>query len=232
MFLWDPDMQKVLYTTIKNTFPFLINAPEEFREELRARVAGLAHYCRQGNLDKLNEEVKIIDGMITNYNFGPTINTQIYYLQNAITPLYESMEDLDRRMHEIERWMKTQNKKTPKKLNSRLDVVNYQSNEGSTKIPYPLTTEFIEGIGSNERKISKVQGIFDYLKMRTPDYVVTDEIAGYLGTEPKYVATEIVRIMTSHKHADAAKHIEIVDNFRKSPTDRLRKAYRWVNEIN
>jgi hypothetical protein len=35
----------------------------------------------------------------------------------------------------------------------------------------------------------------------------------------------------SDKYADEAKHIEIIDSFRKSPMDRLRTAYRWVNEI-
>jgi hypothetical protein len=194
-------------------------------------VAGLIHYCRQRNIDRLNEEVKIIDGMITNYDFGTTINNQIFYMQTAIKPLYESMEDLDSRMHEIERWMKAQNRKNSKKLRPPLDVVNSQSNVVGTKIPFPLTGEFLDGMESNEKKIPKVQGILDYLKMRTPDYVITDEIAGYLGTESKYVATEIARMKASAKYAEEAKHIEIIDNFRKSPTDRLRKGYRWVNEI-
>jgi hypothetical protein len=221
----------VLATTINNTFPFFLYAPEKFRKDLRERVKGINHYCRQGNLDMLDAEVKKINEMITDYDFGTTINNHIYFMQTAIKPLYESMEDLDRRLHEIEKQMKKRNKTTSKKSKPRLDTDNTQSNAATTKIPFPLTNEFIEGIESNEKPVSVRHGTLDYLKMRSPDFVTADEIAGYLGVESRYVANEITRLKLSDKYVDEMKHIVTIESFRKSPTSRQRKAYKWINEI-
>lgn len=117
MLTLEPDTERALESIFYDSIPFILFAPDEFREELIMRLKGLYSNCNPRTTDKFIEEQKRINEMLTDYNFGELINVHIAHLQSKMKPVNQTLAEHSLRLKELESQVKSlrrYNKRSPK----------------------------------------------------------------------------------------------------------------------
>jgi hypothetical protein len=209
-------MQRALDLTFKRSLPFLILAPPEFRDELRMRLIGINQYCIQNSPDLFEEELKRINKMLTaKHDFGESVNVQLYYLQSRMQPVNETLAEIMNRVKTLER---------------QIIYLKSTNSDVSIKQIRTLPKQNIQKTLTCDGEKSTIDKVFDLIRENSPNYVTTEEIFEKTGLEHNKIYYRICSALVTIKRADMAKHIEMKEDYRVTPSSTLCKAYRWVDE--
>ncbi|MHC1756216.1 MAG: hypothetical protein AB9861_12425 [Methanosarcina sp.] len=157
MLTWEPDKERALESTFHDSIPFLLFAPDEFREELIMRLRGLYTSCNPRSTDNFIEELKRINEMLKDYDFGETVNIHIVHLQTILKPFNQTLAEHSIKLQELEKQVKSlkkYNKNSAKIKSSTIENI-------SSAIDRKTSLDNIKAIGSElklaEEEITNTQ---------------------------------------------------------------------------
>jgi len=151
MLTWEPDKERILESTFHDSIPFLLFAPDEFRDELILNLRGLYKSSTLRATENFNQDLKRIDEMLKDYDFGETINNHIAHLRSTLKPLYQTLAEHSIKLQELEKEVKSLKKNN--KNSTKLKSSTIENTRGTVDSKRSL--DDIKAIGNEYKSLDK-----------------------------------------------------------------------------
>lgn len=252
MLTWEPNMERELDLTFHKSIPYLLFASDEFREELRTRLIGLYRYCKPVSSDQFDEELKRINEMLKDTNFGENADLHIYNLLTKMQPFDKMFSDLLLEVKNLSlrvKKLEIQGKypRKSKKVSTNIEPVEIE-NAIEPKLPLEELIEQIKNpelenakhstnnvvsvvdkvpiFADNSKSLS--MRIIDYLQRKSPSIISNYEMRDVFNRDAGDINLEIKRMKTTAKYTEQSTHIKEIEENQSRKGKRLIRAYRWV----
>lgn len=249
MLTWEPDKERALESTFHDSIPFLLFAPDEFRGELIMRLRGLYTSCNPRSTDNFIEELKRINEMLKDYDFGETVNIHIVHLQTILKPFNQTLAEHSIRLNELEKQVKNSSKynKYSAKIKSKDEVTEKHKprvTDVSPKMKESKNMEMQLALNAQDQETqlalnapqndNNIDLVYNYISQHLGIHTELD-LAEELNLTKSQICMAFNNLLKRpHIHGEKIKHIKVGKTYYK-PNPNLRsysqKTYQWVENM-